>query len=164
MDLGQEHPRKRMILILVAVIAGLIGLVWTRSIPLSILGIVLILTSSGELLLPTHYKLDESGATSKCGANNTVLEWDRVVSAWVDEEGVKLSPLPKGARMEPFRGVYLRFANNQDAVLAKIAHHWNGDAVFLGRGNDPGSGGRPDTEVCRRDREEGDGSADNSGA
>lgn len=139
--MGRLHPQKRMVLLVAAAFAAMIGIVWTRSIPLSILGAVLIIASSGELLFPTHYVLDEKGATVKCGANTTILEWERVVSSWQDEEGIKLSPLPRGARMEPFRGVYLRFANNEDAILAKIAHHWNGDEGFLGRRDDPGAGG-----------------------
>lgn len=50
----------------------------------------------------------------------TEIKWENVKRCYVDDLGVKLSPLDRASRIEAFRGVYLRFGDNQDAVIEAV--------------------------------------------
>jgi len=126
-DLGGKYPKKRFVVLTCAVLAYLLGVLALSSQPLGILGFLLICLSCAEVLLPIKYKITDDVVSTKTGFSLVELKWSQVRHFYEDEEGVKLTPLPKGARMEPFRGVYLRFANNRDLVLAKIGEHINSD-------------------------------------
>lgn len=117
---GRQHPRKRWVACVVAGLAGAIGLIIFQSPILGALGVLLILGSVTEVFFGLRYRLDDEGAGVRCGASLTLVTWDAVKSVVVSEEGVKLSPLEKSSRLNAFRGVFLRFANNRDEVLAMI--------------------------------------------
>jgi len=136
-DIGRQEPRKRFIVLGVMCLVGLAGMVFPGgNLAFSIIGMGLILASNPEVFLPIRYELSESGAKSRCFLSLTFVEWTRVKKMWEDDDGVKLSIFDNSSRLEAFRGIYLRYANNRDAVLAKICEHSNGDAAILERGTD----------------------------
>lgn len=146
-DIGKQEPRKKFIVLGVMCLVGLAGLVFPGgNIAFSIIGMGLILASNPEVFLPIRYELTESSAKSRCFLSFTVVEWSQVKKMWEDEDGIKLSIFEKRSRLEAFRGVYLRYANNRDAVLAKISEHTHGDAAILERGIDGGGSNEPLSE------------------
>jgi hypothetical protein len=48
------------------------------------------------------------------------IKWTSVKRCYLDDFGVKLSPLDRKSRLEAFRGVYLRFGDNQNQVIETV--------------------------------------------
>jgi hypothetical protein len=78
--------------------------------------------------LPVRYTVSEKGAAVRYLGAAYDISWERVKYVTVTADGVKLSPLPPRSRLEPFRGVYLRFADNREQVLEAIAF-WRGSTA-----------------------------------
>lgn len=119
--LGDEQPQKRLVILVTAFIVGFVGIALMRQVIFGVFGSLAVLLSTSEMFIPIRYRLDEKGASAKVGASRTEIEWAQIKR--VDDLGqaVKLSPLAeRNSRLEPFRGVTLRFTGNRDAVLAKI--------------------------------------------
>lgn len=120
-------PKKRLAIFAVAWATGAFGILVFGNVVLGLLGVGAILGSTTEFWLPLRYVVDAEGAKVRCGLVETAITWDRVKRAVLADDGVKLSPLAKTGPMGPFRGVYLRFADNREEVLAAIQRQWGGD-------------------------------------
>jgi hypothetical protein len=121
-----------MIVSAVAFVAFAIG-VWLLHAPIGgVIGFGMIAGATADFWMPVHFSLDGTKASRRCGISVTSIEWSEVKRADISEEGVKLSPLEKSSeRMEPFRGVYLRFDGNRDQVIEAIRRNWNDDVRTL---------------------------------
>lgn len=131
--LSKRNPQKMAAVGLAASVAGLGGWLVMRSPFFALLGVLFILASTTDFWLPVRYRLDEKGASLKCGVSQSAIDWPMVKSIVENNEGVKLSPLKPGGRLEAFRGVYLRFENNRDEVLAKIRSHMEEQCSISGK-------------------------------
>jgi hypothetical protein len=153
-ELGKDEPKKQGIVLGAAFGVAALGLLLPYSGYLySMIGFGLVLASNAELFLPQVYRVSTTGVQRKCGLSDSQMTWEQIKRVVPDEWGVKCSPFTKMTRTEPFRGVYLRFANNRDAVLAKIHEHFNGDPKLLGGRIDHGTGGEPVPEDRPRNHE-----------
>ncbi len=85
--------------------------------------VLALLGATSEFLLPIRYRLDEEGAEMRNLHNWRRIAWSEVKKAYLLEDGVKLSPLGVRTRLEPFRGVFLRFGEghgSQEEVLSAV--------------------------------------------
>jgi len=124
------HPVKRNTKISILVILFLL-VVWflvyltTFSPLLTILSVVIMLGSLSPFFLPTYYELDDEKIKVKFFFNTKEKEWNMFRSFYVDKNGVLLSPFERPSRLENFRGLYVRFNQNEnevvDFVKSKIA-------------------------------------------
>lgn len=131
--LSRKNPEKLAAVGLAAALAGLGGWLLLKSPFFGILGVLFILGSTTDFWLPVRYRLDENGASLKCGVSQTVIEWGQVRQVVESDQGVKLSPLTGNSRLEAFRGIFLRFADNRDEVLAKIRSHTEEQCSISGK-------------------------------
>ena len=119
--IGDDQPQKRLIILATALAVGFVGIVLMRQVIFGIFGSLAVLLSTSEMFIPIRYRLDEKGASAKVGMSRTEIEWAQIKRLDDLDQAVKLSPLAeRDSRLEPFRGVTLRFSGNRDAVLAKI--------------------------------------------
>lgn len=88
---------------------------------MGIMALVLLWLATRDYWLPIHYYVNEKGAGVRYFGAIFDITWDRVKYVTVTHDGVKISPLPPSSRLEPFRGVYLRFADNREQVMEAIA-------------------------------------------
>ena len=79
--------------------------------------------SMSRYLLPTHYVLDETGVICRHLFRHRRLSWARIRRADVHRDGLFLSPFPRSCRLDSFRGVFLRFHENDEAVTAFAQAH-----------------------------------------
>jgi len=49
--------------------------------------------------------------------------WNTYRSHWPDRNGVLLSPFPRRSRLENFRGLFVRFENNREDVVAFVRRY-----------------------------------------
>ena len=109
-------------------IAGLLGVVFAaglclfHSFWLALPPTLAALFSLSEFVFPIYYTLTPQSAAMKCGLTALEIRWADVRHAYLTEDGIKLSPLRgKNARMEPLRGVFLRFdAGQREAIIAAV--------------------------------------------
>jgi len=134
--LWEANPSRRIAIFCCAGVAGLGGLVLFQSVMFLLIGVLCILGTTTEYWLPLRYKLDETGASVKCGFSETAIEWSKVKRAIVDKNGVKLSPLDSNTATAPFRGVYIRFKENADHVLDAISRLGGSSVSVLDSGTD----------------------------
>jgi hypothetical protein len=72
------------------------------------------LGSLAELVVPSRYRLDASGARSSVGPARAEIAWQQVRRVACDGRGLLLTSLPRASRMDRFRGVYLRYGREMD--------------------------------------------------
>ena len=76
--------------------------------------------SLADFLFPISYAITADGASCRMLLKSSAIRWSDVKRCWVDDLGVKLSPLNRKSRLEAFRGVYLRFAQNREQVTELV--------------------------------------------
>lgn len=142
----EKDPNRRTVAIAAIVIAGLAGLLIFHHPLFAIIGMVVIFVSTAELFLPVKYKLDANEARQQCGLSVTAIPWTEVRRLVTQGDGVRLSPFEKPNRLDAFRGVFLRYASNEDQVLGKIRELWQIDGSSLEGKTDAGTEGGLDRE------------------
>lgn len=90
--------------------SGFMGLVLT----------VVLVLSLGAYFFPTWYAFSEQGIMVRTLITKFERPWSTYRSHWPDRNGVLLSPFPHQSRLENFRGIFIRFENNRDDVLAFV--------------------------------------------
>lgn len=90
-----------------------LGIVWFVALTLSLF----------RYLAPTRYVLDEQGILVTLAGRARFRPWSDFRAFYPHKDGVHLSPFPRPSPLDPFRGVYVRFAGNADEVRAFIAAH-----------------------------------------
>jgi len=124
--------QNRAIVLGLAILAAVLGINLTKSIFAGLFAAMAVFFSTSEIWFPVQFTLDEVGAREKKGWAVTEIKWADVKRMVRDSRGVNLSPLEKPSRLDAFRGVYLRFDSNEEAVLAKIASLWRTDELSVG--------------------------------
>lgn len=120
--LAREQPLRAAIAIIAIAFAITLGYAWLRSwLGAVVTGFVLICALS-DFFFPVYYRLTSRGAEVRGFLSWHIIEWERVRACYLDNDGlgVRLSPFPYPTRLNAFRGVYLRFADNADEVLRII--------------------------------------------
>lgn len=131
--LYERAPEKRYVVLGAAILAAAGGWFLLHKPIFPIIGFLAIMGSTMEFWAPISYRIDEKGATSRCGFSVTAIEWSDIKRIVVSDEGVKLSPLEQEGRLSPFRGVFLRFDDNKDQVLRLIEQAVGGTCSISGK-------------------------------
>ena len=79
--------------------------------------------ATAEFLFPIRYRINAAGIEMRNLHQLRRMEWREVRKAYLQPDGVKLSPLALPTRLEAFRGIFLRFgsgAGSEEAVLAAV--------------------------------------------
>jgi len=80
----------------------------------------LLAVALGRHFLPTWFEVTESGLTTRFCGQTRRMAWTKVGRIIVQEAGVFVSPFAKPSRLDPFRGVFLRFNGNADEVVTFV--------------------------------------------
>jgi hypothetical protein len=112
---------------LVAVIAFLVGVPllfgWLYGPFFVILALLILGGSLGTYFLPTNYVFYSGGLETHFIGVTRRFTWDQFRSFYPDRNGVLLSPFPVPSRLENFRGLFVRFNGNSEAVLSIVREH-----------------------------------------
>lgn len=122
------HPSRRNPTKTLAVLALLVALMmfaswYTTSLFIGIVIMIVMILSLGAYFFPTWYTLDAEGVTVKTLATKFKRPWSMFRSHWVDRNGVLLSPFSHASRLENFRGLFVRYENNRDEVVAFVKRY-----------------------------------------
>lgn len=142
-DLGKDNPKRYAVLV-AACVAGLIGLNLFNSLLLGVVGFAAIVLGVSEVFFPLKYRIDEKGISVRCGISVTALEWASVKRIINLQDSLRVSPLEKPSRLDPFRGVLVRFSSNEEIVRGKIQELTDRHGLPVGYRDDrPGGAGGP---------------------
>lgn len=116
----REDTRK-VCLIVPVVLAGLVvSYALSHSLIFPAIALLIFASALSEYLFPVRYEITDREATARGLVGRTTIRWDRVKKYYLDDRGIKLSPLPTQGRLETYRGVYLRFGGNRDEVIEVV--------------------------------------------
>lgn len=128
----RKAPGKLAVILGFALLAGIFGGIFLRSPLLAVVGFAIILGSTAEFWLGSSYRIDDRGATSRTFASLSSMEWAEVQRVIVGPEYVKLSPLPEAGRLDPFRGILLKFdGENREQVIEAVRERCQDNVRFL---------------------------------
>ncbi len=120
----RSHPLRRggwrrslVVAILILIPVGL-GLLYGPF--YAFLALVILAASLGTYFFPTDYAFFEGGLQSRFLGGVRRFRWEQFRSFYIDQYGVLLSPFARRSRLENFRGIFLRYDDNQGEVLAVI--------------------------------------------
>jgi hypothetical protein len=99
---------------------GAWGVLVAHSLFFGLAGTVLVLAATAEFLLPSEFEVAASSARARSGLSRSEIEWSEVRRIATDGRGLLLTPLPRASRLDRFRGVYLRFDGNEEAVRQAV--------------------------------------------
>lgn len=119
--LAKEQPQRFVGVIAAAAAMALFAFVWFGSVvPALVMGMVF-LGALSDFLLPVSYTLTTTHASASTLVSKRMMAWKDVKKCYLDDAGVKLSPLSRKSRLEAYRGVYLRFGDKREEVLQAVA-------------------------------------------
>lgn len=119
--LWKDNPGRLGVIALTALVAAVAGLLALGHPLGALIGFAMIAFSTADYWMPVHFRLDHKEARRQLGPSVSSIAWTDVRQVREDEVGAKLSPLPNPeSRLEPFRGIYLRFSGNRDEVMERI--------------------------------------------
>ena len=121
--LARRQPGRAVAVVAAALIAAGLCLYLFHSLAFALFSLLVVTSATAEFLFPIRYRLTKEAAELRNLHNWRRIEWEEVRKAYLLEDGVKLSPLRTRTRLEPFRGVFLRFGagqGEQEAVLAAV--------------------------------------------
>jgi hypothetical protein len=114
--LRQAHKKTALLVVVVGLTSLLIG--WnTESVMWGVISAFILLLGVYDFIFPTHYRLTSVSAETRVLVIHRRKTWSVIRSYHPDPNGVLLSPFPTRSRLETFRGLYIRFADNRDEVL-----------------------------------------------
>ena len=122
LPLRDDYPRSLALPAIVAAIAAGVGVSFGSAgwavFAAGVLGI-----SLARYFFPTEYRLDAEGVRVRFLGQVRARRWAEVRGVYPHGDGVHLSPFASPSRLDPFRGIYVRFAGNREAVLEVVGAH-----------------------------------------
>ena len=89
--------------------------------------VVLVSVSAGILFLatadyfiPMRFWITQEAAFRRGIFGVKFMRWSSVKHCYLDEKGIKLSPLENQSRSEAFRGLFLYFGDNRDELVETV--------------------------------------------
>lgn len=134
--LAKREPKKALLVVIVSLVAGFGGAVFTGSFLMFIVGTLVVFLGTADFMLPVSFEVGVKGAKSRCGLSVTEISWEKVKRVIQGEDGIKLSPLEEPSRLSAFRGVYLRTDGNQQEILERISYWREKYASDVGKPTD----------------------------
>ncbi len=118
----EEPGGNWIVLLFVALIAAAMWLTTGRFYWVGF-GVLIVLAANRQWFLPTFLTLDEEGAEVRGLLLRRRKSWREIKRAQADRHGVLLSPFAFPSRLEVFRGLFLRFSRNREAVMEFVNRH-----------------------------------------
>lgn len=116
----RHQPEKTALLVGVVALAAAGVYATMGSVYWAAAAVVFLALGVYDYWLPTTFRLDERGVSSRTLFFARKKRWDEVRSLHPDARGVLVSPFPAVTRLDTFRGLYVRFDGNREAVLAVL--------------------------------------------
>lgn len=116
----REQPWRMLPVALVVTLSFLVSYLYCHNIIMPIVVLLLFASALNDYFFPVSYRITARHASRRTLFGHESIEWSAVRKCYLDDYGVKLSPLPRRSRLETYRGVYLRFGNRREEVIEAV--------------------------------------------
>lgn len=99
---------------------GVAGWLWSGSPIFGAFAALLVAGFMLPFLLPTRYEAGDDGLSIHALGRARLVRWTSVKNLYVHATGVHLSPFEKPSPLDPFRGAFVLYGRDKDAVLAAL--------------------------------------------
>ena len=117
--LAREHRAKLIYSLCMILLASTAGY-YTIGTLGAVAAALVMFASISDFLLPVRYTITAKSIKCQMFLKSAEIQWKDVKRCYIDDSGIKLSPLNRRSRLEVFRGVYLRFKDNKDQVIETV--------------------------------------------
>lgn len=115
--LAARQPAKLAVVLGTVAVTGVSACLWYGSVlPGAVMAFILVGALS-DFLLPVTYTFTSKKASGTTPLGLRVISWKDVKRVYIDDDGIKLSPLDRQTRLESYRGVYVRFGDRREEIL-----------------------------------------------
>lgn len=125
LPIADDYPRSLAAPAVIAATSVAVG--WGFGAPgWGLFAAAVLLVSLARYFVPTSYALDAAGVRARFLGREDVRPWADVRALYAHRDGVHLSPFERPSRLDPFRGLFVRFAGNRERVLSFCESHVHG--------------------------------------
>jgi hypothetical protein len=117
---ARRRPVRAALVAGLHVVVGILLAQYTGSVSFAALLTLVLFLSLSAFFFPTSYRLTDQGVRVKTLVTTFERPWSTYRSYWPDRNGVLLSPFPGRSRLENFRGLFVRFDDNREAVVTFV--------------------------------------------
>ena len=117
--LARRYPTRTIVSVAFIAVATTAGCFVVGPYAAALIGAALV-ASLSDFLFPVKYIVSCDRVCCRMLLKSAEIKWADVRRCYLDDQGVKLSPLDRTSRLEAFRGVYLRFAGNEREVIETV--------------------------------------------
>ena len=118
----QEPPGKSTTLVGIIFAVGAMAALSFEHILYGLGSILILLATTSRYLLPTDHLVDGQGASTTHLGFTRKLRWQQIARVDVHRDGLFLSPFNQASRLDGFRGIFLRYADNGGRVAVTVDH------------------------------------------
>lgn len=119
--LGRGRPVRLAIAIVAILVSSAVAFFFLRNPITPIVMAFVLFAALGDLFFPMHFKITAEGAYRRNFVNSAGIRWKDVRKCYLGPDGIKISPLARRSRLEPFRGVYLHFGKvDREYLIEKV--------------------------------------------
>jgi len=86
----------------------------------ALLALLVMFGSTMSIYLPIRYRFNQQGVTVFFLGVPSFRPWKHYRQAYVHNNGVFLTSMPRPSRLDPFRGHFLRYADNREEVVKYV--------------------------------------------
>ncbi len=114
----RDYPAKSVTLVLVIFVVGFLTYWWVTDLFLTIFWIAVCFLFMARYFFPTRYAADAECLRIRFLGRTTMRRWEEFKNFYVHGTGVHLSPFSSPSALDPFRGYYVLFSGNKEAVVS----------------------------------------------
>ena len=109
--LARREPRKVWGVLAALAVSAIVGALALHHWVGGMLGVLFVFSSAAEFLLPVRYRITDRRVQCSYGLARLDMPWSSVRRVLDADDSVRLSPFPRGSRLDALRGIHLRFAS-----------------------------------------------------
>jgi hypothetical protein len=109
-------------LVAIGVMAGVLALgayLYANALLVAV-GAVIFFLATADYFFPMRFWLTEEAAFRRTVFGTRFIRWSKIRRCYLDDKGIKLSPLEGRSRSEALRGLFLYFGDNRDELVEAV--------------------------------------------
>ncbi len=83
-------------------------------------GAAIFFLATAEYFFPMRFWLTEEAAFRRTVFGTRFIRWSKIKHCYLDDKGIKLSPIEEPSRTEAFRGLFLYYGKNRDELVEAV--------------------------------------------
>ena len=124
---GKDGILKPLVAITIIVLVLILGAYLHRDILLVSIAAGIFFLATADYFIPMHFWITGEAAYRRTVFGTKFMRWSNVKHCYLDDKGIKLSPLVNASRAEAFRGLFLYFGDNRDELVETVRNLAPGD-------------------------------------